>query len=65
MVLPIARLVKILRGRKEAAIEVLPPGELPRRHGERSVVEARADAFAALFLNAERKDPRDPHTGPL
>ncbi|HEY4078478.1 MAG TPA: hypothetical protein VGM26_16225 [Rhizomicrobium sp.] len=63
MVLPIARLVKILRGRKEAAVEVLPPGDRPRGYSERSV-EARADAFVSLFLNAERKDPRDPRTGP-
>ena len=65
---PLLRLVKILRGEEETGIEILPPddsrGNMVALARTEHSAEARADAFASLFLNATPRDLRDPRSGP-
>jgi hypothetical protein len=65
MVSPIARIAKFLSGGEgSAAAEILPPGPgpVPARDGDGSA-EARADTFAALFLDKTPKDLRGNRPG--
>jgi hypothetical protein len=66
MTSPIARFAKFLRGGEDAAaVEILPPGQdVAPRQGENQSVEARAGAFAALFLDNAPKDLRGDRPGP-
>jgi hypothetical protein len=69
LVSPLVRLVKILRREAQAPVEILPPDGrcgniVGLQRGAGHSVEARADAFASLFLNADPRDLRDPHSGP-
>jgi len=68
LVSPLLRLVKILRRGAQASVEILPPdgrcGNIAGLRRAEHSAEARADAFASLFLKANPKDLRDPHSGP-
>jgi len=65
---PLLRLVKILRRGAQAPVEILPPdgrcGYIAGLRRAEHSAEARADAFASLFLKANPSDLRDPHSGP-
>lgn len=65
MVSPIARFAKFLSGEDEpAAVEILPPDRVPRsRWNAAESVEARADAFAAMFLDNAPRDLRGGRPG--